>query len=290
MTNVRSTPKPHQNHTLAQVEIRGLDETTNSDTLKTELLFYVPGFVTNSHLQPKTPMNIVIPSLPEPDRSTVRGHSQPYWYLTQGERHRLQQAVMSHCPVFEHRPLAFLASFVFSADIVIYAYFHPLHLPLPACGPGIELVNTRMRDKLVRIIPFAQVYRAACKARDMAILAEEAQASRQLVFLATLLAPLAILVNAHPHYGCDSPDAQQRTHYLKTWRSTLLLKPINDVYRSDSVEMHLLARLLGFSAPGAYDEDLLTRLQTAVSLATVTINALWNPVTLPRMKGLEFRA
>lgn len=237
-------------------------------------------------------MNIVIPSLPEPDRSTVRGHSQPPWYLTQSERRRLYLAVMAHCPAFEHRPLAFLASFVFSPDIVIYAYFHPLHLPLPACAPGIELVNARMRDKLVRIIPFAQVYRAACKARDMGILADESQAVRQLAFLATMLTPLALLVNAHPHYGCDSTDAEQRAHYLKTWRSTLLLKPINDVYRSDSVEMHLLARLLGLSAHGAYDEELLTRLQTAVSLATVTVKALWNPVTLYRMKaeGLESRA
>lgn len=235
-------------------------------------------------------MNIVIPNLPEPDRSTVRSRTQPPWYLTESERRRLYRAVMALCPVFEQRPLAYLASFVFSADIVIYAYFHPLHLPLPACAPGIALVNVRMRDKLVRVIPFAQVYRAACQARDMAILADESQAVRQLAFLAALLAPLDILVNAHPHYGCDSPDAQQRTHYLKTWRSTLLLKPINDVYRSESVEMHLLARILGFCAPGAYDEDLLTRLQTAVSLATVTIHALWNPVTLHRMKGLESRA
>lgn len=52
----------------------------------------------------------------------------------------------------------------------------------------------------------------------------------------------------------------------------------------------MLARVLGFCAPGAYDEDLLTRLQTAVSLATVSIHALWNPVTLHRMKGLESRA
>ncbi|TXT33302.1 MAG: hypothetical protein FD135_5514, partial [Comamonadaceae bacterium] len=235
-------------------------------------------------------MNIVIPSLPEPDRSTVRSRSHPDWYLTQSERHRLYQAVTAHCPVFKHGPLAFLVSFVFSPDIVIYSYFHPLDLPLPACGPGIALVNARMRDKRVRIIPFAQAYRAACLARDMGILAGESQAVRELAFLAALLTPLDILVNAHPHYGCDSTDTEQRTHYLKTWRSTLLLKPINDLYRSDAVEMHLLARLLGFCAQGAYDEELLTRLQTAVSLATVTIKALWNPVTLPRMKGLESRA
>jgi hypothetical protein len=235
-------------------------------------------------------MNILIPSLPEADHGAVRSRTQPHWYLTQGERQRLQQAVMSLCPVFEHPQLTILTTAIFSSDIVIYAYFYPLHLPLPACGPGIELVNARMRDKLVHITPYAQAYRAACLARDMGILADEPPAVRQLAFLAALLAPMDILINAHPHYGCDTTDPEQRKHYLKTWRSKLLLAPINDVYRNNSVPMHLLARLLGFSAQGAYDADLLARLQTAVSLATLTTHALWNPVTLPRLKGQETRA
>lgn len=241
-------------------------------------------------------MNLKLPHLPEPDRSSVRSRTQPHWYLTQSELNRLRRAVMKLCPNAQTSNLGLLSNDFFLNDILIHIYFYPLHLPLPACGQGIQLVNARMRDKLVQIIPFHQAYHAACSARDMDLLALDAKSLREVAFMATLLTPLEMLIDAHPHYGYYDPGHNPDTvcseearhhHYLQTWKNNLLLRCFTQTIVLDRMEIDLLARLLGYSTARVLDGELLSRMQTAVSLSTLSLRALWNPATLAARRSAQ---
>lgn len=188
--------------------------------------------------------------------------------LSVGEIDLLRAELICSCPQFDRPALAQFVSACFKSDETVRAYFKPMHLPV--------LTKNRVpTGKTTKAIPLTHALRAARAARDMEIMSGEAEHHKKLAFLAALLIPSGLFLNAlliEPYIAEQSEDLNPT---LEELRMQVLGQPLQDMARRDRESAVLLVTTLGFRSMVSVNDELASRLEAAVCLATLSVNEIW---------------
>jgi hypothetical protein len=118
--------------------------------------------------------------------------------------------------------------------------------------------------------------RAADAAQSMGLIEADTEHHKKLVFLAALLAPVALFLNANSNTRYFAGPSQQAMHqHLRALTAHVLLKPLQELSKRDKESALLLANLLGFRTLMQVDGKLASRMAATVCLATLPIKVIW---------------
>ncbi len=211
------------------------------------------------------------PANPQPNRA--QQHLLPGAQSAKSTPHaemvRLRTQVYGSCPHFSDPAIARFVASCFESDATVHAYFKPM--PLPVLARGRILTG-----RTVKAVPLTQALRAADAARSMGLIEADSEHHKKLVFLAALLTPVALFLNANSNTRYFAGPSQQAMHqHLRALAARVLLKPLQELSKRDKESALLLANLLGFRTSMQVDGELASRMAATVCLATLPIKVIW---------------
>lgn len=109
----------------------------------------------------------------------------------------------------------------------------------------------------------------------MSLIDADTDHHKKLVFLAALLAPAALFLNAHSNRQNFAGPSQRMNLHLRELAARVLLKPLQALFKRDKDSATLLANLLGFKTTTKVDAELASRLEAAVCIATLQVKVIW---------------
>ena len=197
------------------------------------------------------------------DTQSSTGASTPLVEIDQ-----LRKQLNGQCPHFQNPAIAHFLASCFESDATVLAYFKPMQLPVLAR-------DWLLTGKTVRAVPLTQALRAADAARSMSLIDADTDHHKKLVFLAALLAPAALFLNAHSNRQNFAGPSQRMNLHLRELAARVLLKPLQALFKRDKDSATLLANLLGFKTTTKVDAELASRLEAAVCIATLQVKVIW---------------
>ena len=182
----------------------------------------------------------------------------------------LREAIHQQCPHFIDGALARFVQQAFAMDEVVEAYFFPKVL---ASGSAVA---SAIEPTI--LIPYEQARRAALQAKKMAVLDALNPLDRHLAYLAALLYPCGLFLNAHPAFQFNPHDFKPDGGYLRTLSFFLLEAALDELRGKHEGIAEALSFALGFRLGNTCNSERVARLTTAVYLPNVRVTALWSPL------------
>lgn len=195
-------------------------------------------------------------------------------HIIQGEEwsaaeiRQFRAELLRGCPQIGSPALTRFVSDCFESDQIVVAYLKPMHLP-------VLTKNLVPTGKTIKTMPLTHALRAAWAAREMALINGDTEHHKKLVFLAALMAPAHLFLNAVENTLYVAGQSKLLNQHLRELRTQVLLKPLQDLSKRDRSSAALLATLLGFRSTIPVDQELAARMEAAMCLATLSVRIIW---------------